>query len=51
MRIHINEPVPFIIYAPGMEPDSVLTYDEESCKEGYYGLLCKDEFINELMAI
>ena len=51
MRIHINEPVPFIIYAPGMEPDGVLTYDEESCKEGYYGLLCKDEFINELMAI
>ncbi len=51
MRIHINEPVPFIIYAPGMEPDNVLTYDEESCKEGYYGLLCKDEFINELMAI
>ena len=51
MRIHINEPVPFIIYAPGMEPDSVLTYDEESCKEGYYGLLCKDEFINALMAI
>ncbi len=51
MRIHINEPVPFIIYAPGMKPDSVLTYDEESCKEGYYGLLCKDEFINELMAI
>ena len=51
MRIHINEPVPFIIYAPGMEPDNVLTYDEESCKEGYYGLLCKDEFINALMAI
>ena len=51
MRIHVNEPVPFIIYAPGMEPDGVLTYDEETCKEGYYGLLCKDEFINELMAI
>lgn len=51
MRIHINEPVPFIIYAPGMEPDSVLTYDEESCKEGYYGLLCKDEFINEFLKI
>jgi len=51
MRIHVNEPVPFIIYAPGMEPDGVLTYDEETCKEGYYGLLCKDEFINALMAI
>ena len=51
MRIHVNEPVPFIIYAPGIEPDGVLTYDEETCKEGYYGLLCKDEFINELMAI
>ena len=51
IRTHVNEPVPFIIYAPGMEPDSVLTYDEESCKEGYYGLLCKDEFINEFLKI
>lgn len=48
---HTNEPVPFLIYAPGIEPDSVKTFDEVACKEGSYGLLEKDGFINELMSL
>ncbi len=49
LRIHVNEPVPFIIWHKGMEPDEVEYYDEESCVSGYYGLLRLNEFMNELM--
>lgn len=50
-RTHTNEPVPFLIYAPGIEPDGVETFDEESCKAGCYGLLEKDGFIRAFMDI
>ena len=50
-RTHTNEPIPFLIYAPGMETDEVETFDEVACKKGSYGLLEKDEFIKELMKI
>ncbi|WP_455590784.1 cofactor-independent phosphoglycerate mutase [Bacteroides sp.] len=49
LRTHTAEPVPFLIWYPGIEPDSVQTYDEEAAKEGAYGLMKEDEFINELM--
>ena len=45
LRTHTAEPVPFLIYYPGIEPDSVQTYDEAACREGAYGLLHGDEFI------
>jgi 2,3-bisphosphoglycerate-independent phosphoglycerate mutase len=48
-RTHTNEPVPFLIYAPGMEADSVATFDEVACKEGSYGLLEKDGFMRAFM--
>ena len=41
-RTHTNEPIPFLMYAPGIEPDSVETFDEVACKQGCYGLLEKD---------
>ena len=50
-RTHTNEPVPFLIHAPGLEPDSVQTFDEDACQQGYYGLLHKDEFMKALMSI
>ncbi|MBQ0021896.1 MAG: cofactor-independent phosphoglycerate mutase [Prevotellaceae bacterium] len=50
-RTHTNEPIPFLIYAPGIQPDSVETFDELSCKNGYYGLLEKDEFIRAFMNV
>lgn len=50
-RTHTNEPIPFLIYAPGIEPDSVEVYDEDSCANGYYGLLEKDGFIKSFMEI
>lgn len=51
IRTHLNEPVPFIIYYPGIEPDSVQIYDEVSCVNGGYGLLRLQEFMRELMKI
>lgn len=49
-RTHTNEPIPFLIYAPGIEADEVQTFDEDACKAGSYGLLQKDEFIKAFMA-
>lgn len=49
LRTHTNEPIPFFIWYPGIEPDSVQTFDEASVCEGSYGLLKEDEFINEFM--
>lgn len=49
LRTHTDEPVPFLIYYPGIEPDSVQTFDEESCMEGIYGVMKEDEFMNEFM--
>jgi 2,3-bisphosphoglycerate-independent phosphoglycerate mutase len=50
-RIHVNEPVPFIIYHKGIEPDEVQFYDEESCVTGGYGLLHLNEFMQVFMKI
>lgn len=50
-RTHTNEPIPFLIYAPGIEPDRVQTFDEISCKDGSYGLLEKDGFIRAFMDV
>ena len=50
-RIHVNEPVPFIIYYKGIEPDAVEHYDEESCVTGSYGLLRLQQFMQEFMRI
>ena len=49
LRTHTNEPIPFFIWYPGIEPDSVQTFDEASVCEGSYGLMKEDEFINEFM--
>lgn len=51
LRIHVNEPVPFIIWHRGITPDDVQHYDEESCASGGYGLLRLSEFMNQLMTI
>ena len=49
MRIHVGQPVPFIIWHRGIEPDSVQQYDEVSCVSGGYGLLKLNEFMQALM--
>ncbi len=51
MRIHVGEPVPFLIYYKGIEPDAVQQYDELSCVSGGYGLLRLHEFMQTLMSV
>ncbi|MDD6542492.1 MAG: cofactor-independent phosphoglycerate mutase [Prevotella sp.] len=51
IRTHVKEPVPFEIWYPGIEPDSVQTYDEVSCVQGSYGLLRLQEFMQTFMKI
>lgn len=48
-RTHTVEPIPFCIYYPGIEPDSVQAFDEDAAKDGAYGLLEGDEFIELFM--
>lgn len=49
-RTHTDEPIPFVIFYPGIEPDKVQTFDEDAAKNGIYGLLHGDEFIRLFMA-
>lgn len=51
MRIHVGQPVPFLIWYRGIEPDEVQQYNEVSCVSGAYGLLKLDEFMKVLMTI
>lgn len=49
IRTHTREPIPFMIYRPGMNGDGVLQYNEESAKEGSYGFLNQTEFMQTLL--
>ena len=49
LRTHTNEPIPFLIWYPGIEPDEVQTYDEVAACNGVYGLMKEDEFIKTFM--
>lgn len=48
-RTHTAEPVPFLMWHPGIEPDGVQTFDEVAACEGCYGVMKEDEFINEFL--
>ncbi len=50
-RIHVGQPVPFLIWHRGIEPDTVQQYDEVSCVSGSYGLLKLNEFMQTFMNV
>ena len=50
-RIHVGQPVPFLIWHRDIEPDEVQQYDEVSCVSGSYRLLRLHEFMQALMKI
>ena len=50
-RIHVGQPVPFLIWHRGIESDHVQHYDEVSCVSGGYGLLRLRQFMETLMSI
>ena len=51
MRIHVGQPVPFLIWHRGIQPDDVQQYDEVSCVSGSYDLLKLNEFMQTFMSI
>ena len=48
IRTHTRDPIPFLIWHRDIEPDSVQTYDEFAAKDGGYGLLHSNQFMNTL---
>ena len=48
-RTHNHNPVPFMIFKPGIAPDNVSVYDEKSVEQGAYGLLQGNEFIKSFI--
>lgn len=51
IRTHTRDAVPFLIWHRDIQPDSVQTYDEFVAKEGSYGLLYADQFMNTIFNI
>ena len=51
LRIHVNEPVPFLIWHQDIVPDDVQQYDEVSCVGGVYGLLRLEQFMKTFMSV
>ncbi len=49
LRTHTAEPVPFLVWHPGIRPDATQAFDEASAAGGDCGLLKEDEFINLFM--
>ena len=51
LRIHVNEPVPFLIWHQGIQPDDVQRYDEVACAGGSFGLLRLQQFMQTFMSL
>ncbi len=51
IRTHVHDPVPFLIFHPGEEPDGVTKYDEFSADLGSYGVIEGDQFIKALLQV
>lgn len=49
IRTHSRHPVPFAICGPNHKPDSVKTFDEETCANGKYPNALGTEFMNILL--
>jgi len=49
LRTHTHDPVPFIVYKPGIDADQVERYDEEAAQKGGYGLIKEDGFIKAVL--
>ncbi len=49
LRTHTSDAVPFVIYNPLIEGDSVTTYDEQAARHGSYGTLRGEEFMEALL--
>lgn len=51
LRVHVGQPVPFLIWHRGIVADEVQQYDEVNCAAGAYGLLKLEEFMKTFMNV
>lgn len=49
IKTHTANPVPFAFYRPGLTPDKVQVFDEFAARDGKFGLLSKNQFINQFI--
>ncbi len=49
LKTHTRDAVPFLIWYPGIVPDGVKHYDEISAREGNYGTLESQQFMEEFL--
>lgn len=49
IKTHTNKPIPFLIYYPGITPDSCQCYTEKEAEKGCYGLISGEMFINKVL--
>lgn len=50
IKTHTANPIPFLIYYPGIEPDATTLYSEKEAEKGAYGLVKGDEFIKLVLS-
>ena len=50
IKTHTTDPVPFLIYKPGMSPDSVESFTEKNAADGYYGTVDGKDFMSILFS-
>ncbi len=48
IKTHTDDPVPFLIYRKDKDPDKVMIYDEFSAREGAFGEIYGEDFMNLL---
>ncbi len=49
LKRHTSDPVPFLIYNPTMEADSVNKFTEKECRKGWYGITTTEELFYLIM--
>lgn len=50
LKTHTSNPVPFLIYKPGAEADTVESFSEETAAKGSYGLIDASHFMGLLFS-
>jgi 2,3-bisphosphoglycerate-independent phosphoglycerate mutase len=48
---HVDDPVPFAVMGPEIEPDDTTRYDEESAARGSLGMLEGDAFMRQVLGL
>lgn len=50
IKTHTSDPVPFLVYKPGVSADSVESFTEKNAAKGYYGTLDGKDFMKILFS-